>query len=74
MSVDEQGKYPGSCSERVNVIKKAIIDMLPVGGYRTYILDDEIVEMVDGSFQPRFEHIALMKDKVSSSSSSEEQV
>jgi len=72
VSVDEQGKYPESCSERVNVIKNAIIDLLPVGGYRTYILDDETVEMVDGTKCPRFEYIALMGDKVSSSSSSEE--
>ena len=72
MSVDEQGKYPESCSERVNVIKKAIVDMLPVGAYRSYTLDDEVVEMVDGTKYPRFEYISLMGDKVSSSSSSEE--
>ena len=77
VSVDEQGKYPESCSERVNVIKNAIVDMLPVGAYRTYILDDELVDMLDKKGQvyksPRFEYIALMGDKVSSSSSSEEQ-
>jgi hypothetical protein len=70
--VVKQGEYPVSCSERVNVISDAIREMLPVGGYRTYVLDDETVNMPDGSKEPRFEYIALMGDQVSSSSSSED--
>ena len=72
VSIDEQGKYPISCSKRVNVIADTIRNMLPVGKYRTYILDDEVVEMVDGTHLPRFEYIALMSESISSSSSSEE--
>jgi len=73
--VIQEGVYPTSCSERVNVIVDAIKDILPIGGYRAYVLDDEMVTMPDGITKlPRFEYIALMGDKVSSSSSSEEKV
>lgn len=71
--VVKEGVYPISCSERVNVIADAIRDMLPIGSYRAYTLDDEQVTMPDGTHLPRFEYIALMGDKVSSSSSEEEQ-
>jgi hypothetical protein len=72
VSIDEQGEYPISCQKRITAVCDAIRDMLPISKYRSYTLDDETVEMVDGSFQPRFEYVALCKDKVSSSSSSEE--
>ena len=74
VSIDEQGEYPISCQKRITVVCDAIRDMLPISKYRSYVLDDKTVQMVDGSFQPRFEYIALMGDKVSSSSSSEEKV
>jgi hypothetical protein len=64
------GEYPVSCSARVNVIADAIRKTLPIGQYRTYVLDDKMVTMPDGSKQPRFEYVAMMSDHVSSSSSS----
>lgn len=71
VSVEKQGKYPTPCQERVNAIKDAILDVLPVGKYRQYILDDETVLDTDGKEHPRFEYISLMHECVSSSSSSD---
>ena len=76
ITVDEQGKYPVQCQKRVNAIADKIREMLPIGKYRNYVLDDEMVDMLDEKGEiyksPRFEYIAIMKDHVSSSSSSEE--
>lgn len=69
--VIRKGSYPLSCSARVNAIVDAITEMLPVGQYRNYILDDELVTLEDGTNVPRFKEINLMGDTVSSSSSSD---
>lgn len=63
--LDENGKpikgdYPVKCGERVNAIAKAIRGMLPIGQYRTYILEDG-----------RFDSVSLMGESISSSSSEE---
>jgi len=70
--VVQAGVYDVVCSARVNVIADSIRDLLPIGEYRSYILDDEMVDMPDGSKLPRFEYVALMNESISSSSSSEE--
>jgi len=74
-TVVQAGKYDPVCSARINVISKAIRMMLPIGEYRTYILDDEMMDVeADGKMTklPRFEYVAIMGESVSSSSSSEE--
>jgi len=53
------GKYPDTCSARVNLIRDALQKMLPIGKYRTYTLDES-----------KFDYISLMHEQVSSSSSS----
>jgi len=67
--------YPVTCSAKVNAIANAVRKMLPVGQYRTYIVDDKPVEIqVNGQMVnvPRYEYISLMGSQISSSSSSEE--
>ena len=76
-----KGNYPIKCSARLNVIANTIREMLPLGQYRTYILDDEIIDVPDipsdgidiGKTKkvPHFEYVALMGESVSSSSSSD---
>jgi len=72
VSVEKQGKYPTPCQDRVNAIKDAIVDTLPVGKYRQYVLDDETVLDTDCKEHPRFEYVSLMHEVVSSSSSSDD--
>jgi len=67
-----KGIYEPVCSARVNAIKDALKDMLPIGEYRQYVLDDEMVKVADGTEAPRFEYVALMGESVSSSSSSDD--
>ena len=57
----KQGEYPVSCQARINAIADKVRAMLPLGQYRTYILEEG-----------RFEYISVQGESVSSSSSSEE--
>jgi hypothetical protein len=74
-TIVEAGIYPFSCSDRVNVIADAIREDLPIGKYRTYIIDDKPVEAraKDGAtvLLPRFEYVSMAGEVTSSSSSSE---
>lgn len=71
-TVTKEGVYEPVCSERSRVIADAIRSKLPVGEYRSYILDDEMIDLPDGTKAPRFEWVSLMGESVSSSTSSGE--
>ncbi len=67
-----KGTYEPKYSARVVVIKEAIQKLLPIGQYRTYIIDtDNVVQTKDGKIMPRYEYISIFHETISSSSSSE---
>lgn len=74
----DKGDYPVKCSQRVNVIRDAIEEMLPIGQYRCYVMEtNELVTVTRGEGAnkattqvPRFEYVSIFHEKVESSSSS----
>lgn len=68
----EQGFYEPKASKRVTIIKNALQKMLPIGKYRSYIIDvDGVAQLPDGTQVPKYEYVSIFHETISSSSSSE---